>query len=254
MLTTPTTVATSTSTTSSSISPTISTETTTTTVTLPSLLATLNATFGFSELTANQSVQLLSSNYDLSGCIVNCSNHGTCKFDAINNQFTCACDLYYSDKSCFTDLRQCSSNPCLNNSTCVDFSNTIDYNMTSIVSLNSTSTFYCLCNKYYQGTFCETKIDVCKNQTCSNHGNCVDKNNQPICECFSLYLGENCNIESSSLIVIQSVISVSSIIALIVVISFYGCFIIIDLTKIFQKKNYRKKVQPVTIKKYVYIN
>jgi hypothetical protein len=249
ILTTPNTVTTSTSTTSTSTtststtststtststnsSSTISTAASTTTVTLPSLLATLNTTFGFSQLTAAQSVQLLNSNYDLSGCIVNCSNHGTCKFDAVNNLFSCACDLYYSDKSCSTDLRQCSSNPCLNNSTCVDYSNTIDYNMTSIVSPNSTSTFYCFCNKYYQGTFCETKIDVCKNQTCSSHGNCIDKNSMPKCECFSMYQGDYCEIQSSELKAIQTIISITSVIAILTVVSFYSCIVFMDFIQI----------------------
>ena len=103
--------------------------------------------------------------------------------------------------------------------------------MTSIVSPNSTSAFYCLCNQYYQGTYCETKIDVCKNQTCSNHGNCVDKNNVPKCECFSLYQGDNCEIQSSELKTIQTIVSIASIIAIITVISFYSCVVFMDILR-----------------------
>ena len=187
-----------------------------------------NVSFNFDQLTSSQTLNLLNSNYDLSGCIVNCSNSGSCKFDLNKNEFYCLCDsIYLSGSACQTDTRPCSSNPCLNNATCVDYTNSKSYNMT----LTSNSSFNCLCNKYYAGSFCESKIDICQNETCSGNGNCKDVNDQPKCECFAMYLGDKCDTQSSELKAVKAIISFASIVAIISVIVFYSCILCIDLTK-----------------------
>ena len=125
----------------------ISTVTTPTTITtlIPVIVISPNISFSFSDLSSTQTLQLLNSNYDMSGCIVNCSNHGTCKFDSTGNKFMCACDGYFTGAACQTDLRACSSNPCMNNATCVD----VYSNSTSNNSSLGSWTFSCECQKSY---------------------------------------------------------------------------------------------------------
>ena len=226
-------------------------------ISMGNLILNLNSTFNFSQLSNFQTINLLNSNYDLSGCIVNCSNRGLCKFDLVNNNFICSCNsIYLSGYACQIDTRPCSSNPCLNNATCVDYSNSGYYNMSRIINANSSS-FYCLCDQYYKGTYCESKIDVCLNETCSSNGNCFDLNNKAKCKCFSMYSGDKCESESNELKTVKTIISLASILAIIILVLFYSCFVLMDITK-FGCKNIniikqRHNVYPL-IQKYIYIS
>lgn len=171
-------------------------------------------------------MDLFKDNYDLSDCISNCTNNGLCKYSNIGLKFICVCNLYYSGPYCSTDLRPCSSSPCMNNGTCIQ-------NITDLASPTS----YCECGQYYEADVCQTKKDICQNETCSNHGKCKDVNNKPKCECFSLYLGENCEITSDALKVIQKTISISSIIAIVILCCFYLFILSSDLLKIIINRN-----------------
>jgi hypothetical protein len=215
----------------------------------------INTTFDFAQLSPTQIKNILNSSYDLSGCIVNCSNNGLCMFDTVNNKFICSCDsVYLGGYACQIDTRPCSSNPCLNNATCVDYSNSMNYNMSSIISNNSSS-FYCLCNEFYKGANCESKIDLCQNETCSNNGNCYDSNNLPKCKCLSMYSGDKCETESNELKAVKKLISLASILAIVIIISFYSCFLLMDITKFLCKKNNRiYSHEKPSIKKFIYIN
>ena len=98
----------------------------------PMIIAKTGVEFYFSQLSIPEQTNLLNSNYDLSGCIVNCTNRGFCRFDSVSNSFMCSCDEYYTGQVCQIDLRACSSAPCLNNATCVD---------------NNTQSFKCECQR-----------------------------------------------------------------------------------------------------------
>ena len=192
----------------------------TTNTTSTAHISIINSTFEFARLSSSQIFDLLNSSYDLSGCIVNCSKKGLCKFDSIKNKFICSCfSAFISGYACQIDTRPCSNNPCLNNATCVDDSNSNSYS------------FKCLCNEFYYGNFCESKIDVCQNETCSSNGNCFDSNNSPECKCFSMYSGDNCESESNELKTIKTIISITVIIAIIIIISFYIIIALMDLTR-----------------------
>jgi hypothetical protein len=192
--------------------------------------ATANA-INFAQLNSSQIIGILNSNFDLSGCIVNCSNNGQCQFDSLINNFFCSCNsVYLSGYACQIDSRPCSSNPCLNNGTCVDYSTSSKYNISSILGKNYSS-FNCLCDENYKGTYCESKIDVCQNETCSNNGNCIDLNNKAKCECFSMYSGEKCESESNELKTVKKIISLASILAIVIIVLLYSCFVCMDITK-----------------------
>ena len=165
----------------------------------------------------------------MSGCIVNCTNRGNCKYDSPSNKYVCACDEYFSGKSCEIDTRACSSNPCMNNATCID----VYSNSSSI----ATSTFRCECQIGYEGDYCETKLNICANETCSNNGNCEDLDNVPKCKCFSMYEGEKCDVQSSELKTIKTIVSMTSIIAVAVIICFFLLFKFIRLFKYGTAKN-----------------
>jgi hypothetical protein len=151
-----------------------------------------------------------------------------------------------SGYACQTDTRPCSSNPCLNNATCVDFSNSMNYKMSAIIDTNSSS-FYCLCDEYYEGSYCESKIDLCRNETCSNNGICYESNNLPKCKCFNMYYGDKCESQSNELKTIKAIISYTTIIAIVIIILFYSCFAMMDLTK-FCCKN--KRIVPLNHKNH----
>ena len=204
-----------------------------------------NTTFNLGQISPAQTIQLLNSNYDMGGCIVNCTNHGSCVFDSANNKFVCACDAYYTGTACEIDTRACSSSPCLNNATCVD-----------LYSNSSASVFSCECGVDYEGVYCQNKINVCANETCSSNGVCEDVNSLPKCKCFSMYEGEKCSTQSNQLKTIQSLISMTSIIAIIVIVCFYLMIIVMDLIKFFTRRSGRKTsvVRKGIVTKYVYVN
>jgi hypothetical protein len=198
----------------------------------------------FSLFNNSEIISLLNSNYDLNGCIVNCSNSGQCKFDFLINNFFCSCNsIYLSGYACQIDLRPCSSNPCLNNATCVDFSNSGSY---------SSSLFSCVCDEYYEGFYCESKIDVCQNETCSSHGYCLDVNNKAKCACSSMYWGERCEMESNELKTAKEIISIASILAVVIIILFYIFIFLLDVAKFCCERKAKKRIR--LVQKFTYKN
>ena len=216
-----------------------------------------NSTFDFSKLNLSQTTNLLNSKYDFGGCIVNCSNKGQCKFDSLNNKFMCSCFFsYLSGYACQIDTRPCSSNPCLNNATCVDYTNSLNYNIPVLLGANSSS-FYCSCDKYHRGTNCESEVDICQNETCSSNGNCFNFNKLAKCKCYSMYSGEKCELQSNELRIIKTVKPITSIIAVVVLVLFYIVFILMDLTRLFWNKSKIRKIyqknKPL-VEKYYYVS
>ncbi|CAF0902574.1 unnamed protein product [Brachionus calyciflorus] len=146
-------------------------------------------------------LKIISSKYDYIVCLLNCSNHGECKYDNLLDKFFCNCQENYYGSSCKLNIKPCSSNLCLNNGICVD------------VLTNNTFNYECQCfNEFYSGRNCEIRIDVCLNETCSNKGNCYDSNHTAKCKCFNMYSGDKCEMESSltSLVAICSINLINS--------------------------------------------
>ncbi|RNA13743.1 crumbs -like protein, partial [Brachionus plicatilis] len=100
-------------------------------------------------------------------------------------------------------------NRCRNNATCIENSLNKTYSCECFTENNQTSLYY--------GTYCEKKIDVCSNETCSNHGYCKEENNAPICACFYMYSGDKCEKESEELKKNKMIVKTTTIIAIIIV-------------------------------------
>ena len=181
-------------------------------------------------------IDIISANYDINDCLQNCSNNGYCKL-SISNKLICSCFGGYSGSSCKTITNPCmSNNQCLNNSTC-------------IYAPNSTSLYECKCDESkYFGANCEFKVDMCSNMTCSGHGVCeIDESvNLPFCACFKYYNGTNCETKSQDLVIIDTIISVASIMAIVSVILFYSIFVFNDvLSLIYNSMKMKKKIDPL---------
>ena len=176
---------------------------------------------------------IISSNFDISDCLQNCSNSGNCKLSN-NNKLICSCFDGYSGSSCNTITNPCiSNNPCLNNSTCV-------------YAPNATSLYECKCgqSKYY-GTNCEFRYDLCSNRTCSDHGVCeIDEaKNMPFCSCFKFFSGSNCEIQSAELKAIQTIDSIALVISILFIIAIYAVFVLNDILNYFLCMKIKLKIQ-----------
>jgi hypothetical protein len=158
------------------------------------------------------------NNQDITACLANCSNNGVCQLDPSTQKLLCACDQYFTGSKCNIDTRPCSYGPCLNNATCTN---------TNLTTFG----YLCECNEFYTGTNCETQIDLCQNETCSSNGKCGIVDNKPKCKCFQYYSGDKCQAVDQSLVTIKNIISTTSIIAIILIISFYLLVILSDLSK-----------------------
>ena len=62
-------------------------------------------------------IKLLAMDLDLSGCLANCSNKGSCSYSDIS-LLSCECEQFFTGSDCGTDIRACSKTPCKNNGTC----------------------------------------------------------------------------------------------------------------------------------------
>ena len=175
---------------------------------------------------------------DLNGGLSSCSNKVLCKLNSSLNQFYCECYEGFGGKSCQKDLRYCSSkSTCINNSTCKDIK--LDNQFDS--EGNQMYSFECSCLEHYYGDHCEIKENICLNKTCSNHGLCVDINNQAKCNCFQYYSGNDCEIKSQDLKLIETTVKSTTIVAIITLSLFYLFFPLNDLFNKYYKLNLNKR-------------
>lgn len=99
------------------------------------MLKDANASFAFGSLDLDVVINLLKANLTVNNCLTNCTLHGSCMF-LNGNSLLCSCFEHFTGEKCSVDSRGCSSNPCLNNATCVN-------NLTNY-------SFKCDCDKYYE--------------------------------------------------------------------------------------------------------
>ena len=182
--------------------------------------------------------QLLSnstSDSGLTSCLLSCSNRGQCRQDSNTGKLFCACDeSYFTGDSCQYDIRPCSSLPCLNGASC---SNILDTNLFS---------FECNCMSAFYGTNCQNIRDLCANVTCvKGQGYCrthyVDFNPTATCICLIGYLGNDCSQKSSTLQVHITIVSVTSILAISIIVFFWAFILFMDYVKYFVIKSNRFK-------------
>jgi len=118
----------------------------------------------FEKLSVKLTVLLLKTyKGDMTPCLINCTNNGACVVNA-NDKLVCDCDEFFIGEDCRTDIRPCSTKKCQNNGTCFN-------NLTNVPP-----SFRCECPRTennrlrFTGEYCENKINVCKNTTCSSKG------------------------------------------------------------------------------------
>ena len=184
---------------------------------------------------------IINANYDISGCVTNCSNNGLCKLQTKIQQYSCECNGGFSGKSCQIDSNPCSQSPCLNNGVCTS---------------NST-TFSCACKTSYSGNNCEIEENICANHTCGGNGYCFRNGTQPACRCFSGYSGNECELASNALLLIKAVQTSSLAICLGSIVFTVVTILLNDVWNYFipkhnkDKKSKRKRKHPQLHYKYI---
>ena len=156
-----------------------------------------------------------------------CLNNGVCV--AIGSAYTCKCPAQLSGKRCEYGLH-CNPNPCLNGGVCEE----------------GTSAPFCKCG-YFTGERCQKDFNECKHNPCMNGGTCVNFYGGFRCVCPSKTAGEFCNevFVSHSDTFTVSILDV--IIALVVILLFTLCVILILYCRK-RKRNQKKQLQNNTIK------
>ena len=185
--------------------------------------------------------QLLeSSDLDINNCISNCSNQGLCKLtnnQKNRNEFECLCNVNFTGSKCELDKRPCSQTPCLNSIKCEDI---LILQNSSNIFINYDFKCHCKSELFY-GKRCESKKNLCQNETCSGNGICQiirignDGLNETIkCECFGQndFEGEKCQTKTSKTKQRENTIKITAWIAISIIIMFYSLFILMDLHKI----------------------
>ena len=167
--------------------------------------------------TNEEILDLLNLDASITNCLLNCSNNGECIFTN-DGHFGCNCIEHFTGARCEFDKRICSFRPCINEGQCHD------------VIRNGTYDFVCKCSPFFYGTYCQFEVNICQEEKCSSNGICKDKERKPICECFKMYSGEHCEIESSELKTMKTAISFTSVLSIIILVLFYLMFILIDLS------------------------
>ena len=178
-----------------------------------------------------------------------------------NNKFECLCKSNFTGLKCETDKRVCSNlNPCLNSLKCQD----ILISTTTSQDLQFEFDFKCHCkSELFYGKRCESKINLCQNETCSGNGICKiiqakHQENETIkCECFGQndFYGEKCEIKSSKMKIKENFIKTTVWIAILSVIFIYVFIFLMDLHRLLTKTNSslneRKRTKKIVKPKHI---
>jgi hypothetical protein len=168
---------------------------------------------------------LSSEDYDLTGCLVNCTNQGLCMLDSSIRRYICKCSTFYIGSSCQTDTRPCSTMPCLNNGTCVNKNNFSQI----LMDTDKEENFECVCNSdFFYGQYCEIRVDLCLNKTCSMHGYCSiqTQTNEAKCNCFDGFSGSECEFENIKARIVRDSLKYTSLVAFLASIITFVIFIV----------------------------
>ncbi|XP_062981542.1 protein eyes shut homolog [Elgaria multicarinata webbii] len=111
-----------------------------------------------------------------------CLNGASCYESTVYGQFLCVCPPFYIGRICQFRYNPCDApyNPCINNSTC-------------LAQVDGKP--LCICQKGFEGTYCETDINECIFNPCKNQGHCVDGVNSFRCFCRDGFSGTLCEVE-----------------------------------------------------------
>lgn len=206
--------------------------------------------FSFALMSNEDLTNIMSKvDYDITGCLINCTNNGKCKINKWSNKMECACSDYYFGSDCRENRKICTNRmQCLNSGLCIDI---IEFNMEKNVFEFS---YKCNCSDYYYGDRCQYEVDLCSNKTCSSNGFCkVNETKQAVCNCFKFYSGENCEIKSNELVVIKRVITVSSIIAIVVISIMFLTLLLNDISSFFIRKDRKKYKSACQVNKIEFV-
>ena len=173
--------------------------------------------------------------YDLSGCLANCSNQGTCMYNTTLQLYVCLCQANFIGSACQKDVRPCSQFPCLNNGLCSNVNTSADF------ATNATFTCDCLVN--FNGDYCENEVNVCANVTCSGNGYCSKNGTIPMCNCFQDYFGDICQTEGSFIQVVRDVKWTSLVVFVLCMAFFVVTVILNDVWSYFIRRSYAKQQQ-----------
>ncbi|CAF3641598.1 unnamed protein product [Rotaria sordida] len=106
-----------------------------------------------------------------------CQNQGFCYVDILKNASQCVCPFGFAGDQCQYDINECQSNPCPNQSKCIDLPNG----------------YTCICEPGWTGIDCLEDIDECKIiQPCKAARNCINQPGSYKCECLDSFTGINC--------------------------------------------------------------
>lgn len=95
--------------------------------------------------------------------------------------FNCYCVPGYTGTYCQIDINECLTQPCSNNSTCIDKINSFECE--------------CECSLGFTGQFCEHNINECESSPCLYGSKCFDLINDYKCNCLPGYTGTQCSID-----------------------------------------------------------
>lgn len=108
-----------------------------------------------------------------------CLQNATCLSSAGNLSFTCECPAGYNGPTCETVSSVCDTNPCEHGGTCQ----------------SGLAGPTCLCSAGYTGTLCENDFDECVSEPCHNGAVCRDGVDEYSCYCVPGYQGKHCDLE-----------------------------------------------------------
>lgn len=132
---------------------------------------------------------------------------------------------------------------------------------------NSTHDFFCECSPGWQGTHCEFKLDLCRNITCLNHGQCWNSWMNFSCVCLDdNYSGRYCEMLGNKIqlkILISkcfgwiSITALSMVAGFVLVMDFLKFVLKIDPLKsdrkYLRKKFSRKPKRMPVIQRFIYV-
>ncbi|KAL7291379.1 hypothetical protein TKK_0014973 [Trichogramma kaykai] len=142
-------------------------------------------------------------NQDLNYCTNHkpCHNGGTC-FNTGQGSYTCACAPGFTGTDCETPLLDCSSQPCLNQGTClpspangtqVEAIDATGSSSTSSSSLSIARKYRCSCPQGWRGRHCEVSSRSCRDSPCARGATCEDDSERGFkCHCPAGYEGPDC--------------------------------------------------------------